>query len=211
MIDNNEVYYKIGMRIRKKREEKGYSLQELETLTGISKSSLQRYEAGNTKKIPIEAFPRLSEALGVSRWYLMGWNDQEEEKVSPLVVRKPLASNPLSSNLAYSLKDSGTSVFSYEKRQVSSDFVFIAPDNNLERLRIKEGDVVFIKTDAQYKDEDIVLISQNGTLSLKQVFYEFLDYWTFVGNISSRPISSHNLEGDGIKIVGKAVAFQSEI
>lgn len=52
------------------------SYQELEKITGIKKSSLQRYASGVTTKIPLDVIEKLSVAFGVSQEYLMGWDDK---------------------------------------------------------------------------------------------------------------------------------------
>ena len=67
-------------RIKSLIEQSGRSYQELEKLTGIKKSSLQRYASGVTTKIPLDVIERLSIAFNVSQEYLMGW---EEKKSSP--------------------------------------------------------------------------------------------------------------------------------
>ena len=55
----------------------GMSYQELEKLTGIKKSSLQRYASGVTAKIPLDVIEKLSIAFNVSQEYLMGWDEKE--------------------------------------------------------------------------------------------------------------------------------------
>ena len=67
-------------RIKALVEASGKSYQELEKLTGIKKSSLQRYASGATTKIPLDVIEKLSVAFNVSQEYLMGW---EEQKTSP--------------------------------------------------------------------------------------------------------------------------------
>lgn len=67
-------------RIKSLIEQSGRSYQELEKLTGIKKSSLQRYASGATTKIPLDVIEKLSVAFNVSQEYLMGW---EEKKISP--------------------------------------------------------------------------------------------------------------------------------
>ena len=58
----------------------GYSYSELSKLTGISKSSLQRYATGETKKIPLESVEAIASATGRDARYLMCWDD---EKIAP--------------------------------------------------------------------------------------------------------------------------------
>lgn len=65
-------------RIKLLIEQSGKSYQELETMTGIKKSSLQRYASGATSKIPLNAIEKLSKAFNVSQEYLMGWSDDKK-------------------------------------------------------------------------------------------------------------------------------------
>lgn len=57
-------------------EKSGLSYPELEKITGVSKSSLQRYATGGTKKIPIECIEKIAEATGTDARYLMGWDSE---------------------------------------------------------------------------------------------------------------------------------------
>lgn len=59
------------------------SYQELEKLTGIKKSSLQRYASGVTTKIPLDVIEKLSKAFNVSQEYLMGWDENKDSPSEP--------------------------------------------------------------------------------------------------------------------------------
>lgn len=65
-------------RIKSLIEESGKSYLELEKVTGIKKSSLQRYAAGVTSKIPLDVIEKLSNAFNVSQEYIMGWDEKEK-------------------------------------------------------------------------------------------------------------------------------------
>ena len=65
-------------RIQKLVVESGKSYQELEKITGIKKSSLQRYASGVTEKIPLTAIEKLAAAFSVSVAYLM-WGEEKEK------------------------------------------------------------------------------------------------------------------------------------
>ena len=58
----------------------GLSYVELEKRTGIPKSVLQRYAAGETKKIPVDAVERIARALDVSPASLLGWQESPDEQ-----------------------------------------------------------------------------------------------------------------------------------
>ena len=64
-------------RIKSLIEESGKTYQELEKVTGIKKSSLQRYASGVTSKIPLDVIEKLSATFNVSQEYLMGWDEKE--------------------------------------------------------------------------------------------------------------------------------------
>ena len=70
-------------RIKSLIEQSGRSYQELEKLTGIKKSSLQRYASGATTKIPLDVIEKLSVAFNVSQQYLMGWEEKESSPSEP--------------------------------------------------------------------------------------------------------------------------------
>lgn len=66
-------------RIKERRIELDMSYQDLSDKTGISKSTLQRYETGFIKNLGIDKLEILANALRVSPGYLMGWEEKEKE------------------------------------------------------------------------------------------------------------------------------------
>ena len=70
-------------RIKALVEKSNLSYQELEKLTGIKKSSLQRYASGATTKIPLDVIETLSFAFNVSQEYLMGWDEKNNSPSEP--------------------------------------------------------------------------------------------------------------------------------
>lgn len=69
-------------RIKSLIEEQHFTYQELENLTGIKKSSLQRYVTGATAKIPLDVIEKLAKVFEVSQEYLMGWSDDRKRSSS---------------------------------------------------------------------------------------------------------------------------------
>lgn len=67
-------------KIKLRRLELGLSYQELSDLTGINKSTLQRYETGFIKKVPINQVQIIAKALNVTPGYLMGWENDNENQ-----------------------------------------------------------------------------------------------------------------------------------
>lgn len=61
----------LNQRMRKTREEKGYSQKKLAELAGVSPGSMSAYELGN-KKPPVDVAARIAAVLGVSVDWLFG-------------------------------------------------------------------------------------------------------------------------------------------
>lgn len=59
-------------RLRELIKQKNITYVELERLSGVPKSAIQRYASGATKKIPLDRIFRISDALGVSPYDLVG-------------------------------------------------------------------------------------------------------------------------------------------
>lgn len=70
-------------RIKALIEKSDLSYQELEKLTGVKKSSLQRYASGVTTKIPLDVIEKLATAFNVSQEYLMGWDENKNDPSEP--------------------------------------------------------------------------------------------------------------------------------
>ncbi|WP_291244798.1 helix-turn-helix transcriptional regulator [Fournierella sp.] len=72
-------------RIRSRRLELGLSLQDLAERTGMSKSTLQRYETGSIKNLPLDKLEILAKALETTPKFLMGWKTNADAEWMTLV------------------------------------------------------------------------------------------------------------------------------
>ena len=68
-------------RIKNRRLELNYSYQDLAEKSGISKSTLQRYETGTIEDIPLDKFNKIAEALDTTPEFLMGWIEKKEKTI----------------------------------------------------------------------------------------------------------------------------------
>lgn len=73
----SEKMQDIMKRMKNRREELNMSYQTLSEKVGISKSTLQRYETGYIKNMPVDKLEEIANALNVSPAYLMGWEDYQ--------------------------------------------------------------------------------------------------------------------------------------
>ena len=107
------IIVQINERIKSRRQELGLSYQQLADLTNMSKSTLQRYETGGIKNIPLDKLEPLASALSVTTEWIIG---QEKEvttmlKLKELREEKGLSMRQLSTELGIPYTTYG----SYEK------------------------------------------------------------------------------------------------
>lgn len=83
----------IAERIKTRREELGLSFQQLAELTDMSKSTLQRYETGGIKNIPLDKLDVLSKALSTTPEWILGW-DRKVSELDRTVLKQYPGFNP---------------------------------------------------------------------------------------------------------------------
>lgn len=82
----SEKMQNIMSRMKKRREELDMSYQTLSDKVGISKSTLQRYETGYIKNMPVDKLEDIADALQVSPAYLMGWAEEVNDHPTTLAA-----------------------------------------------------------------------------------------------------------------------------
>ena len=61
----------IGDRIKEKRVESGFTLEELAEKVGVQNSAIHKYESGIVTNIPLNRLEKIADALNCSPAYLM--------------------------------------------------------------------------------------------------------------------------------------------
>lgn len=211
-------------RINEAIEKSGYSYAELSKITGISKSTLQRYATGETKKIPIDNIEKIARATNTDSRYLMGWEDESSEK-DPLDILMKKYDNikpvklkrfPLLGEIAC-----GEPIFADEDREsyvmadmdINADFCLTAKGDSMINARINDGDIVFIKEMPVVNNGDIAAVIIDDEATLKKVYY-YPDKGKLVlypENPNYEPFIYVGEELNSIRILGKAVYFMSAL
>ena len=141
------------------------SYGELAKLTGISKSALQRYATGETKKIPIDSIEAIAKATNVSAQYLMGWDESETEtyiddKFPSPNITEDYTTFPVIGDIAAGYNHIAIESWDGDKVDV--------PNSNLKGYSPQDFFVLCVKGDSmypQYQDGDKVLILRQSTVN----------------------------------------------
>jgi transcriptional regulator with XRE-family HTH domain len=76
MIFKGSGIMKFGERMKRVREEKNLTLEEMARVIGVTKATLSRYESGEIKEIPLNRVEAVANILSVSPEWLIGWTDE---------------------------------------------------------------------------------------------------------------------------------------
>lgn len=206
----------LSEKLRELRKAKGLTLEELADMVGTSRQTIHRYENGTISNVPHDKILSLAEALSTSPSYLMGWEGgdivREHDNLTPITVKKL----PLLGEIAC-----GEPIYAREEREsyvslgrdIDADFCLLAHGDSMIGARIYDGDMVFIRAQEAVDNGEIAAVIINDEATLKRVYF-YPDEGKLVlspENPRYAPLVYLKDELNSIKIIGKAVAFQSTV
>lgn len=72
----------MSRKIKQLRQEKGMTLEQVATIVGVGKSTVRKWETGMIANMRRDKIALLAKALDTTPAYLMGWNEEQNEKIS---------------------------------------------------------------------------------------------------------------------------------
>lgn len=153
--------YDIMNRIKNKRIEANLSYQELADKTGLSKSTLQRYETGYIKNMPIDKLELLANALNIEPAYLMGWDEETPPKRKGFKI--PVLGHVAAGVPIEAIED----ILDYEEitEELSrtGEFFGLQIKGDSMEPKFSSGDVVIVKVQSDADSGDVVIATVNGS------------------------------------------------
>lgn len=220
-MDKSFFLKTIGDRIKSKREDLGMTQGELAQKVGYtSHSSIAKAESGAID-LPQSKIEAIAKALQTSPAYLLGltqhdatpvWQTQVFENVTPIHTQRV----PMLGEIAC-----GKPIWANEEREsyvqagvnLKADFCLTARGDSMIGARIHDGDIVFCRSQNMVENGEIAAVIIGDEATLKRVYY-YPDKQKLVlqaENPKYEPIVYVGSELDEINIIGKAVAFQSDV
>lgn len=207
----------MNRRIKERRLALNLTQEELAQRLGLQKSAIAKYESGRVENIKRSVLAKMAEILECSPTYLMGWDD-EQPSIPSYSNIFPLqrARVPLPGPIAC-----GEPIFCNEDREsyveagtdVRADFCLKARGDSMTGARIMDGDIVFIQKDAELVSGQIYAVAIDDEATLKRVYYdEATQELRLLAENPKYPTMVYTGEKlDHVHILGKAIAFQSDV
>lgn len=204
----------LSEKLKEMRKAKGYTLDMLAEAIGTSKQTISRYESGAITNIPPEKVQALAKALSTTPSELMGWDNESEQYrgITPLNIKKLPILGEIACGEPIYAEEQRESFVSIDK-SIDADFCLKAHGNSMTGARIYDGDIVFIRAQNMVENGEIAAVIIGDEATLKRVYF-----YPDEGKLILTPENPHYAplvyvknELDAVKIIGKAVAFQSRI
>ena len=197
------------------RKEKKLTLDELAERVGTSKQTIHRYEKGIISNIPPEKIERLATVLETTPSELMGWESISAppyKNVIPLSTKKLPILGKISCGKPIYAQEEHESYASADSR-LDADFCLRAIGDSMIGARIFDGDTVFIRSQESVDNGEIAAVIINDEATLKRVYFYPEEQKLILSPENPRyaPLVFVGSELAEIKIIGKAVAFQSAV
>ena len=204
----------ISGNLKKLRKARGFTLDELAAKIGTSKQTVHRYENGTITNIPPEKVELMAEALGVTPAQLMGWSSPSVGVggILPVTVKRlPILGEIACGEPIYASEEHES--FAVADGDLDADFCLKAHGDSMTGARIFDGDIVFIRAQDTVDNGEIAAVIINDEATLKRVYYYPNEGKLILSPENPRyaPLVYLGEELSGIKIIGKAVAFQSAV
>ena len=205
-------------RIKARRLELRLSQDELAQKLGYkSRSTINKKEMGKNyiTQSKIKAF---AEALETTPSYLMGWEDEEGnstlEKKYDNIVPITTYKVPLLGEIAC-----GKPIFANQDLEcyidvttnINADFALKAKGDSMINARIYDGDIVFIRKQCDVEDGEIAAVIIEDEATLKRVYKDTNTITLVAENAKYKPIVYRSGDCVNVRILGKAIAFQSDV
>lgn len=204
-------------KLKQLRREKRMTLEELADAVGTSKQTIHRYENGVITNIPPERVVAIAKALGTTPANLMGWESENfstynYNNVFPYSVKRvPILGDIACGNPIYAEEEHES--FASADGKLDADFCLRAHGDSMTGARIHDGDIVFIRSQNVVDNGEIAAVIIDDEATLKRVYYypEERKLVLTPENPRYAPLVYISEELETIKILGKAVAFQSMV
>lgn len=207
--------------IKQRRIELGLTMADVAQSVGVSEATISRWESGDIANMKRDKIASLAKALHVSPSFIMGWDEPETEdivssnkynNVFPIKTHKiPLLGDIACGEPIFASEDKESYVLA--GTDIRADFCLRACGDSMINARIYDGDIVFIREQPMVEKGEIAAVIINDEATLKRVYYYPEQNKIILNpeNPAYEPFVYVGEELNSIRILGKAIAFQSDV
>lgn len=246
----------VGEIIYNRRKELGLTLEEIGNATGVSKSTVKKWENGYIANMRRDKIEKLAKVLQISPIVLLGIDNDyaqtlevlqtiidpqnaSQQVVEQMEYEKELIASNKNSKTLHSVSKienliplpktkkvplvgtiaCGTPTTAVENiedyidmsEDIHADFALRCKGDSMINARIFDGDIVYIRQQPDVDNGEIAAVLIDDEATLKRVFKHKDSLELRAENPTFPPLYYEGSELETIRILGKAVAFLSEV
>ena len=201
------IFEKIGVRLKQARELRHITLDEAGKKADVHKSTILRWENGETEKIKLPVIEVLASFYNVNPVWLMGYNvpmdkDYGKNKLTTINVIN-LSTNEVIQTIPYSYRTD------ISEEDPSNFFAIYASDNSMAPL-LDVGDIAIIKKYTEFLNGKTYLLKiKGGTPIIRKVIksddgkveLQAMNMWNFP--------TQYDFSFDDLEILGEVVKVEN--
>ena len=204
----------LARNLKRLRKERKLTLEEIAAALGTSKQTIHRYENGIISNVPPEKIEAIAKLLEVTPAELMGWEMgiPMTNGIMPISIKRlPILGEIACGEPIYASEEHES--YAAADENINADFCLRAHGDSMTGARIFDGDIVFIRAQNTVDNGEIAAVIIDDEATLKRVYFypEKQKLILSPENPKYAPLVYVGGELESIKIIGKAVAFQSSI
>lgn len=208
----------LSTKIRDLRAKHNLTLEQVAQQVGVGKSTVRKWETGIIANMRRDKIEKLAYALHTTPGYLMGWEEEEENRspaVPANIIPMPeMRKIPLVGNIACGdpiLAAENIEEYIEIPKHIKADFALICKGDSMINARIFDGDIIYIRQQDTVENGEIaaVLIGDEATLKRVRLYEDRIILEP--ENPMYNPFVYRGEEMNNVRILGKAVAFTSAI
>ncbi len=160
-------------RMKIRRTELGYSFQDLADKTGLSKSTLQRYETGKTVKLPIEKARLIASALQMPTEKLLGLETPAEPAAEFVNVFSVPVFDSVSAGFgSYADSNAVTYKPTYLSNMAEAgEYLWINVKGDSMSPKIENGDTILVHRQETVDNGSVAVVMVDDEAVVKKVKY----------------------------------------
>lgn len=197
--------------IKRELEKRGWKYKDLSIESNIPFSTILKVLSGNTKNPRIDTIEAIETALGIGGFSFSNFLSRFDN-LSPISTQRV----PMLGDIAC-----GQPIIANEEREsyvqvgkeINADFCLTARGDSMIGARILDGDIVFCRAQETVNNGEIAAVIIGDEATLKRVYFypEKKKLVLQAENPKYEPFVYVGEELSDIRIIGKAVAFQSDV
>ena len=200
-------------RISLRRKELGLSYQELADRTGISKSTLQRYETGGIRSIPLEKLGVLAKGLETTEMYILGRPEQSNAEM----IRSGIFSVPVFDSVsagfgAYADSQVVCFIPTYiERHAEQGDYLWINVKGDSMSPKIEDGDRILVRRLDSVENGSVAVVMIGDEAFVKKIKYgrSWIELHSFNPYYPVRRLEGE--EAENVRVVGVVVEVSKKL